>query len=127
MLAPRKSRRLTGFIRGTNEHAFGRCHSLCFDAPQFIADVQSRLNQRQASGTNEHAFGRCYSLSFDAPQFISDVQSRLNQRQASHFPSAVDSDKKDAVSQHISAALAQVLLLAALILLQKKLPAAVYF
>ena len=95
MLAPRKSRRLTGsgFIKGTNEHAFGRC----------------------------------YSLSFDAPQFISDVQSRLNQRQASHFPSAVDSDKKDAVSQHISAALAQVLLLAALILLPKKLPAAVYF
>jgi hypothetical protein len=51
MLAPRKSRRLTGsgFIKGTNEHAFGRCYSLSFDAPQFIADVQSRLNQRQAS------------------------------------------------------------------------------
>ena len=49
MLAPRKSRRLTGFIKETNEHAFGRCHSLSFGAPQFIADVQSRLNQRQAS------------------------------------------------------------------------------
>jgi hypothetical protein len=49
MLAPRKSRRLTGFINETNEHAFGRCHSLSFDAPHFIADVQSRLNQRQAS------------------------------------------------------------------------------